>query len=132
MNRFFVGSEIQKGYGFGKIPHVQVGHGFGGLFSKFFDFVKPYLKKAKDFAIPLLKSGAETVGKEVVKTAAEIAKDVLDGKNLKESAKQHFTSSVDNLASKAEQVMSGKGYKRRYIHKKLPSKKKKRELDIFD
>lgn len=133
MNRFFIGSDIQRGYGLGKRPHMQVGYGIGGLFSKFFDFVKPYLVKAKNYAIPLLKSGAETVGKEVVKSAAEIAKDVLDGKNVKESAQHHLNASVDNLVSKAEQKMKGNGYKRRHISRKfLPKKKKHRNLDIFD
>ena len=132
MNRFFVGSDYQKGYGLGKRFGHQTGYGFGGLFSKIFNFVRPYLLKAKDHALPLLKSGVETVGKEMVKSVAEIAKDVIEGKNLKESAKHHLNKTVDTLATQAEQKMTGNGYKRGHISKKFSVKKKKRILDIFD
>jgi hypothetical protein len=138
MNRFFRGSDIQKGYGLGRRNPHQVGYGIGGLFSKFMNFMRPYLSRAKNFALPILKSGAESVGKEVVKTAAEIAKDLIDGKKFSESAEKHINSSVDSLGEKIEKTMVGKGYKRKQksekISKKVKSnlKKQKRVLDIFD
>ena len=132
MNRFFIGSDFQKGYGLGMRIGNQTGYGIGGLFTKFFNYVKPYLLKAKEHALPILKSGAETVGKEVVKSVADIAKDVIEGRNFQDSAKQHLNRTVDSLATKAEQKMTGHGYKRGLHFKKLDVKKKKRILDIFD
>ena len=128
MNRFFIGKEIQKGYGLG--INQRGGFGFGRLFKNFLGFISPYLSKAKQFAIPILKSGAEAVGKEVVKSSAEIAKDLLEGRNFKESAKSRITNSIDNLAQMADDKLSGKGYKRK--RKRDPKKSKKRKLDFFD
>jgi hypothetical protein len=130
MNRFFIGREIQKGYGLG--INQRGGFGFGRLFKNFFGFIRPYLSKAKEFSIPILKSGAEAVGKEVVKSSAEIAKDLLDGKNFKDSARERLTNSIDTLAQMADDKLTGKGYKRKRKRIKKTFENKKRKLDIFD
>ena len=53
----------------------QRGHGLGSIFRG--------LSKA---AMPLLKSGAKTLGREALKTVFNIAGDVVQGKNLKQAA----------------------------------------------
>ena len=130
MNRLFIGKEIQKGYGLG--INQRGGFGFGRLFKNFLGFIKPYLTKAKEYAIPILKSGAEAVGKEVVKSSADIARDLLDGKKFQDSAKERIGSSIDNLAQMADEKLSGKGYKRKRKRVEKTKKSKKRKIDIFD
>ena len=155
MNRFYKGERYQKGFGLGgvcrKTSKIQKGFGLGGLYKKFVNFVSPYLKKVKDFALPMLKSGAKTVGKEIVKTTSSIAKDLLAGRKAKDSIKQQIPDSVDLLKSKAKQSFSkeidnlnekintgleGKGIKKRINKRRKKQKsfvipKKKRVLDIF-
>lgn len=132
MNRFFVGQEIQKGYGLGVRVHQNGGFGLGGLFKNFMSFITPYFNKAKANALPLLKSAAREVGKEVIKSTSEIAKDVIQGKNFGTSVKEKLTSNIDNLTEKANQTLAGNGYKRKRNTKKNHSFVKKRKLDIFD
>ena len=133
MNRFFRGQELQKGYGLGRRTQIG-GFSLGGLFKRFFSYLTPYLHKAKKVALPIIQSGAKSVGQEVVKTAAEIAKDVIDGKEFTPSAKEHISKGIGNLASQAQASMRGEGYK--YKRKKTQNnknpKKKYRTLDIFD
>jgi hypothetical protein len=132
MNRFFAGQEIQKGYGLGQRVQQTGGFGLGGLFKNFLSFLTPFFNKAKENAIPILKSAARELGKEVVKSTSEIAKDVLEGKKLGESAKERITNSIENLTEKANEKMKGNGYKKRHKYKKKQSVNKKRKLDIFD
>lgn len=130
MNRFFVGQEIQKGYGYKVRQHG--GFGLGGLFKNFFRFISPFLNKAKENAIPILKSAAREIGKEVIKSTSEIAKDVIQGKKLSESAKDRIGQSVDNLTEQANQKLAGNGYKNKRKRLIKHSVSKKRKLDIFD
>jgi hypothetical protein len=55
----------------------QRGHGLGGIFSGL----------AK-MAIPLLKKAASSAGKTLLRSGAQFAGDLLQGKNMKEAAKQ--------------------------------------------
>ena len=74
----YVGTPYQRGHRLGSI--------FGGL------------SKA---AVPLLKKGAKTLGREALKTGLNIAEDVEAGKNLKQAAKSRFKSTGQNLLQKA-------------------------------
>ena len=65
-------------YGLGSI--------FGGLFKA---------------AVPLLKKGAKTLGREALKTGLNITKDVVAGKNLKQAVKSILKSTEQSLLQKA-------------------------------
>jgi hypothetical protein len=89
----------------------------------------------KTHALPFLKKGAEIVGTEAVKTAANIANDAISGKNVREAAREHLSSAVNTLSTKAQSgVQLGSGGKRKkkigIIKKK--AKKSRRIRDIFD
>lgn len=63
----------------------QSGHGLGGLFNTLRNSFSWLLPILRTHAVPALKSGAEVVGRELIKTATNIANHKLSGKNLKES-----------------------------------------------
>lgn len=128
---YFRGKDYQRGFGIGSYKNnlnYQNGSGIGGYFKKLFALLKPIFNSVKDKAVPLLKSGAQAVGHEIIKSASDIAKDVLEGKNLKDSSKERLTNSIDNLAEKSKSFV-GSGYKRKFKTRKI---NKKRKLDIFD
>ena len=89
-----------------KGPMMQEGYGLGDIFKKFFKCMVPLVKK---HAVPLLKSGAQTVGHEVLKSATNIAKDAIDGKNLSESADTNINAAVDTLKRKVEDTLEENG-----------------------
>ena len=65
---------------------VQRGHGFGSLFSGLLRTVAP-----------LIKRGAVALGKRALATGAQIAGDVVAGKNVKKAAKRRATTAGRNL-----------------------------------
>ena len=73
----FVGRRYQRGHGLGSI--------FGGLFKA---------------AMPLLKKGAKTLGREALKPGLNIAGDVVQGRNIKQAAKSRLKSTGQNLFRK--------------------------------
>ncbi|GFV23961.1 uncharacterized protein F54H12.2 [Trichonephila clavipes] len=104
-------------------------YGIGGWFKRLFHS-----------ALPFLSRGAKSVGKVVLRTGAQIANDLLEGRNLQESAEERAKETGRILAKKAikkadDMLGKGKAYKRK---KKLPkyliqSKvRKKKRRDIFD
>ncbi|GFU57452.1 uncharacterized protein F54H12.2 [Trichonephila clavipes] len=108
----------------------QKGYGIGGWFKRLFRS-----------ALPFLSRGAKSVGKEVLRTGAQIANDLLEGRNLQESAEERAKETGRILAKKAikkadDMLGKGKAYKKK--KKKLPkyliqSKvRKKKRRDIFD
>ena len=105
-------------------PMYQKGYGVGGYFRKFFRWLVPI---AERHVVPHLKSGLETVGKQAIESAANIAKDTIKGKNIREAAQEHVDTAIDNLKYKAEKKLRGEGKpkKRKIIFKK-------RKFDIFD
>ena len=92
---------------------------------------------AKKCAETLLKGAASALGSEAVSNATNYAKDAYNGKPFSESLKQNTYIAINNLKTKAEKALSGKGIKRRrsmkkrIILKKRNSKRKKIE-DIFN
>lgn len=108
----------------------QRGYGLGGSFRSFFKWLVPIFK---EHALPLLKSGAQEVGKEAISSITNIAKDAVNGRNIKEAAGEHLNSAVDNLKEKVNKKLSGKGIKRRKKRKNTIIFRKKAKLnDIFD
>ena len=59
----YVGTRYQRGHGLGSI--------FGSLFKS---------------AVPLLKRGAKTLGREALKTGLNLASDVMEGQNATQAA----------------------------------------------
>jgi hypothetical protein len=74
----FAGRSHQRGHELGSI--------FGGLFKA---------------AMPLLKKGAKTLGREALKTGLNIAGDVVQGRNIKQAAESRLKSTGQNLLQKA-------------------------------
>lgn len=99
----YVGSPNQRGHGIGSF--------LGGLFRRI---------------LPFLKAGAQTVGKEVLRTGVNAAQDIITGGlNPREAFKSRLRESGKNLKRKAEEkistLMRGSGYKSRKIRGLLHS-----------
>ena len=62
----------------------QKGFGLGGTFRRFFKWVVPLIKT---HAMPKIESGLKVVGRELLNSATNVATDVLNGKDFKDSAK---------------------------------------------
>lgn len=113
----------------------QRGSGLGGIFQKFFRWIVPLVKT---HALPLLKTGAQAVGSEVVNSTANLAKDLIIGKNPGEAAKENVNIAITNLKNRTEKHLEGRGIKRKRKPKKNYIILKKRKLnksynsDIFD
>jgi hypothetical protein len=122
----------------------QTGYGLGSMFKSFYRWILPMLKT---HVLPVLKSGYRTMGTEVIKTAANIANDALDGKNLKSASEKRVSEAFENLSKKAkhalvnnvekggEKTQTGEGYKnskKKLISSFQKNKKRKKNIDIFD
>jgi hypothetical protein len=110
----------------------QQGMGLGNMFRSFFKWFAPVFKT---HALPVLKSGAKTVGTEAIQTVANIATDAIHGKN---TAKERSTEALNNLSSKAKAyIQQGSGHKKGKKRKtkiicKSSKKRRTRVKDIFD
>lgn len=110
--------------------YMQKGYGLGGVFQKFFKWIVPVFQ---DHALPALERGAKSVGRETLSSIANIAKDVVEGRNLKDSVQEHTNSAIDNLKDKIENKLKGKGIKGRKRSKNfiILKRKKAKFDDIF-
>lgn len=118
MNNIYRGTAYQQGYG------------LGGTFRKFFKWIVPIFKK---HALPTIESGMKEVGRTALNTAAEFAKDVASGRNVKEAASARINTAVDSLKEQVENHLEGRGIKRKKKFKKFVILKKKADYkDIFD
>lgn len=124
----YYAGQTGKGLPYYKGAVFQRGHGIGGFFAKLFRR-----------AMPLLVSGAKTIGKETLRTGTMIANDVLSGENFKSSLKSRSKETGKKLARKAVQKadeMIGHGkFKRKRKHSKHFISSKARRVqrrDIFD
>ena len=115
----FTGARTQRGYGLGGI--------LGGLFRS---------------AMPLIKRGAKTLGREALRTGVGIAQDAMEGKDIKKAAKARLLHAGRNLTNKAVRGVTARtaqgprrGIKRKASGRRAIStsgRKRKRSLDIFD
>jgi len=98
---------------------MQRGHGLGSILSGFFRS-----------AWPLIQTGAKAFGKQVLRTGLQIANDVAEGHQFKESSKRRIPEGIKAFASSNDfNMQSGSGRKRR----KKPAKRqnKRSNHDIF-
>lgn len=117
---YFVGSPYQKGYG------------LGGIFRNIFKWIMPIVR---EHALPV----AKTVGKELLRTATNVAQDSLNGEEIAQSTKKRLKETLKNISTK---IHEGEGFKlkpgltikpkKRKSVLKQKKKVKKRILDIFD
>ena len=131
----FRGKAYQRGFGLGGVfrgSPYQKGYGFGGLLTRFVNWVTPFFNRAKGNLMPILKSTAQTVGSEVVSSAANIAKDIIQGKDAKATAEENINKSIDKLTARQSGSGINKSSKRKNFTQLKKKKKKKRILDIFD
>ena len=78
---------------------IQRGYGIGGIF-----------KSLARIAIPLFKRGAKAVGKRALQAATEVGQDVLEGKNVIQSAKSRGKQAAGDVAkAAANKVIVGRG-----------------------
>lgn len=85
-------SLYQRGYGLGFDVDFSETHGLG-----FADGLMSLIR----YAMPMLKGGLQYLGKQAVSTAANIAQDAIEGKNVKEAAKEHISKAGEDLFAKA-------------------------------
>ncbi|MCP4495047.1 MAG: hypothetical protein GY820_48270 [Gammaproteobacteria bacterium] len=101
----------------------QRGYGLGGVF-----------KGLMRFVMPMVKQAGKAVGKQVLRTAGEIAQDVVNDVSVKESLERRGKRGVGRLlkkgnrAVKKSMVGSGLGKRPRVMRKR----QMKRMRDIFD
>ena len=98
---FFSGARYQKGYG------------LGNVFSSIGKSV-----------IPLIKSGAKAIGKEVIRSGVGFASDLLAGKNAKQAAIHRAKTAGSNLLQTAMR-------KRKAPSTRVQKKRRKKSRDIF-
>ena len=91
--------------------------------------------------MPTLESGVKALGREALDSAANVAKDLLSGRDFKESATSRYKTAIDSLKEKAEKTLDGRGLKNKVaLKRKRPNSNKiilkklktSRNPDIFD
>lgn len=114
----YSGARVQRGYGLGSI--------LGSLARS---------------VMPLLKTGAKTLGKQALTSGMQIAGDMLGGQNFKQSAKRRAKEAGGNLMGKARKRLrfeppGERAIKRRSTkHKRIRKSRSNRRRsgrDIFD
>ena len=100
---YFSGSTVQKGKGIGSL--------LGSVFSK---------------TLPLIKSGAAAVGKQLLSTGINIARDSLAGKKFKKSVGDNFKTSGGDLLTSLSESLSGRKQAKRRKPSPTTNKKKKK------
>ena len=110
----------------------QKGYGLGGVFRKFFKWIKPIFKK---HALPLLKESGRTLGKEALSSITDISQGLIRGENVDDIITSTTSKAIDNIKGKVEKKLDGNGIKgsakpkKNTIFKK--STKKVKFKDIF-
>lgn len=101
----------QRGYGLA--PHFHDYSDIHGL--GFLDGMTSLFR----FAMPLVKTGMRYLGGQAINTVADIARDALAGRDIKESAVRHATEVADDIFAKApDAILEALGNKRRGLKRK--------------
>lgn len=117
------------------IPHrglrFQRGRGIGSLFSGLFRTLKPLAKMGLQAGKKFLASSTGQQLKETVKDVGKsmlknVAADVLEGKNIGESAKEQ----IQDVKTKIAQSLRGSGKKRR--RKNIKNSYKRLKYSLLD
>ena len=90
---------------------IQRGYGIGGIF-----------KSLARIAIPLFKQGAKAVGKRALQAATEVGQDVLEGKNVIESAKSRGKQAAGDVAKAAANKVIVRRGRKKGIKRAAPEK----------
>jgi hypothetical protein len=77
----------------------QRGSGVGSILRKFFNYFAPAIKNT---LIPTINKGLGFVKDEAISGLTNFTNDILENKNLKESAKTRFDESISNITSKLQ------------------------------
>ncbi|PIK33587.1 hypothetical protein BSL78_29602 [Apostichopus japonicus] len=88
--------------------HHQRGHGLGGI-----------LGRLARSALPFLKSGAKTLGKQALYTGTEIMNDALQGEHIKTSAKRRLGQAGQRMVTS---VLEGSTSRRKPLKRKAKPK----------
>jgi hypothetical protein len=95
----------------------QRGHGLGGIFKKLFRYVMPFIQS---HAVPMIKQGVSALGAEAIKTAGNVATDMIKGSDFKNSLRTHSTEAVENLSKRAQSnLQTGSGHKNKNKRKSV-------------
>lgn len=119
-------NQVKKNYQNGgnlkvfKGSHFQHGYGLGSIFKTLQKGISYLLPVLKTNTLPALKSGAETLGKHLIKTATSIVNDKLDGISFNDSIKNRTSETINTLKNKLVDNLKGSGLR------------KKKKIDIFD
>lgn len=115
-------SQVGNGMPYYTGVQYQRGNGIGSIFASIGRAV-----------LPLLKSGAKTVGKEVLKSGAQFASDVASGKNVKQAALRRAKETGSNLFQRiATPGRLDTPIKRKRKNNSRIKRASKRPKDIFD
>ena len=87
-------SHFQQGGFIG--ARYQRGAGLGSIFRSLFRAI-----------LPVAKSAGKSVGRRALKAGAEIASDLVSGRNFKESLQEHGRHAASDLLSKAATKLKG-------------------------
>ena len=112
----------QVGNGVFSGPRYQQGYGLGNIFSSL----------AKSI-VPLMKSGAKAIGKQVLHSGVGFASDVLSGKDVKQAAVERAKSAGQQLMTQARNKVLGgqRPSRKRKRSARVQKVKRKRHHDIF-
>lgn len=83
----------QRGFGLDYGMDLDETYGTGLM-----SFLAPLGRAIGPILMPFLKSSMKTLGGEVLNAASNVAKDVVTGKSLGQSAKDNFSAAAQNVA----------------------------------
>ena len=106
-------SQVGHGMPYFSGARVQQGYGLGNLFSSIAKSV-----------LPLVEKGAKTLGKQVLQSGVNFASDVLQGKNVKQSA-------IDQAKAAGMNLLQAPQRKQKAAPRKVQKKIHKKNHDIF-
>lgn len=110
---------FQHGAGFRGSPY-QRGAGLGSVFRSLFRAILPVAKKA-----------GKAIGRRALQAGADIATDLVSGKNLKQSLEDHGKQATTDLLDRASNSLKGGKLGRRTIKgKRKPVNRKKRVTQL--
>ena len=90
------------------------------------------LAKIGRMVLPILKPVAKSVGRQIIKSGAQFAGDVIDGKNVKEAFQQNVSQGVKELGKNVIQPKRGVKRKRKVANNVISKRRRSRQQDIFD
>ena len=109
-NNYYLAQAGYGDYDVFRVSIYQKGHGLGGNFRKFFNWIVPLFQK---YAMPTIKKGATALGKTAIDSLTNMAKDAIKGKKIKETSKENLETAINTLKTRAENHLQGKGRKKK-------------------